>query len=61
MAVIGMAERDAADHAAVVGQTEVAADQARVACERGLRNGAEAKRLGCQHEFETQAPQSFAP
>ena len=49
--VVGIAERDAADDAAVVGQIEVAADQAGMARQRRLRNGAEPERLRGQHEI----------
>ena len=45
------AERNATDHAAVIGQFEVAADQFRMPRQCGLRDRAEAERLGCQHEI----------
>src|ERR1700687_2009823 len=44
-------ERNSADHAAVVTELEVAADQAGMARQRSLRNRTEAKRLGCQREI----------
>ena len=40
MAAVGIAEGNAADHAAIVGKIEVPADQAGLTCERRLRNGA---------------------
>jgi hypothetical protein len=44
-------ERNSANHATVVTEPEVAADQAGMPRQRGLRDGAEAERLGCQHEI----------
>src|SRR5690242_20537299 len=49
--MVGIAEGDAADHAAIIAEIEVTANQARVTRERGLRNGAEAERLRRQHEI----------
>src|SRR3984957_10939407 len=54
--MVGEPERNSADHAAVVGELEVAADQAGMARERGLRNRAEAQRLGRQHEIADIGP-----
>src|SRR6476660_868291 len=51
VSVIGIAERDAADHAAVIGQLEVTADQFRMPRQRGLRDRPKPKRLGRQHEI----------
>src|SRR4029078_7767792 len=48
--MVGITERDAANHAAIVGQLEVPADQSGMPRQGGLRNGAEPERLRCQHE-----------
>src|SRR4051812_23812034 len=48
--MVRIAERDAANDAAVSSQIEMAADQAGVARERRLRNRAEPERLRGQHE-----------
>jgi hypothetical protein len=48
--VVREAEGYAANHLAIVGQPEVAADQPGVPRQRGLWNGAETERLGGKHE-----------
>src|SRR5262249_36594983 len=50
MGMVGVAEGNTANHAAVGGEVEVAPDQSRVTRQSGLRERAEAKRLGRQHE-----------
>src|SRR5436305_8040977 len=49
--VVGKAERDAADYAAVVGNRKMPADHGGMARQRRLWNGAEAERLRRQHEI----------
>jgi hypothetical protein len=51
--VVGKAERNAADHAAVVAETEMPADHAGMPRQRRLRDGAEPERLRRQHEIVT--------
>src|SRR5262245_20092056 len=48
--MVGIAERNAAHHAAIVAETKVTTDQAGMARQRGLRDGAEPERLRRQHE-----------
>src|ERR1700760_1024092 len=49
--MVGKSERNSADHAAVVAEIEMAADQPGMASQRRLRNGAETERLRGQHEI----------
>lgn len=49
--MVGIAERDTADHAAIIAEIEVAADQPGMTRKRCLRNGAEAECLRRQHEI----------
>src|SRR5689334_17987413 len=49
--MVGIAEGNAADHAAIVAEVEVAADQSRVPRQRRLRNRSKSQCLRRQHEI----------